>query len=152
MIENPLIQAINTHGVWLLVLFIVFYEVFVVKSSEVALHLVLSVVAALVFSVVVKELFLVPRPFILDGEIPKAGLAPFSSLPSTHTAVAFALATAVTLHQKSLGVMLFTIAALFSIGRVLANVHYPLDIILGMLIGVLTSVIFNQIHVKFRKK
>lgn len=152
MIETPFVQVLNTHGVWVLVIFIVSYEIFVSRSYELALYILLSVLATVIFSIVVKELFLIPRPFLLDGELPKAGLANFSSLPSTHTAVAFALATTVILHKKSLGVLLFMLAALVGIGRVLANVHYPVDIILGMLIGVLTSVIFNQVDIKFPKK
>ncbi len=152
MINSPSVVFLNTHGIVLLVVFVVLYELFIARRREVAWHAVLSVVATVVFSIVLKELFLVPRPYLYEGSLPQAGLSYYSSLPSVHAAVAFCLATTVSLHQKSLGVFLFTIAALISVGRVLANVHYPVDIVLGMLIGVLTGIIFNQIHVKFRKK
>lgn len=152
MIDNPLLVLLNTHGIFVVVLFVVLYEVFVSKNVEVALHVCLSVIAVLIFTVILKELFLVPRPYLVEGIDPSAGLTSFSSLPSTHTAVAFVLATTVTLHQKKLGVFLFTIASLTGIGRVMANVHYPLDIIVGILIGVLTGVIFNQIHLTRKKR
>jgi len=151
MIETPLLVFLNTHGVVVLVIFIFLYEVLIVKNTEVALHILLSTISVIVFSLVLKELFLVPRPFLADGTDALAGLSYYSSLPSIHAGIAFALATTTTLHQKKLGVLLFTIAALISVGRVMAYVHYPIDIILGMLIGVLTGVIFNQIHIKFRK-
>lgn len=147
MINLPILVFLNTHGIFLLVLFIVAYELLIAKRLEVASHIILSTLAVLVFTVVLKELYLIPRPYIATATLPSAGLANFSSLPSTHTAVAFVLATTVALHQKNLGVFLFTIASLIGIGRVAANVHYPLDIIVGILVGVLTGVIFNQIHI-----
>lgn len=145
-----MISFFNTNGVFLLVFFVFLYELVVVHDIELAVHIVLSVVTVIVFSIVIKELFLVPRPFLSQGIDPGAGLTYYSSLPSIHAAVAFTLATTVTLHQKQLGVFLFTIAAVISVGRVLANVHYPMDVVLGMLIGVLTGLIFNQIHIKLK--
>lgn len=146
------ITFLNTHGIVLLVVFVLFYEFYVEKKTEVALHVLMSVIFVLIFTIILKELFSVPRPFLAEGEEAGAGLAHFSSLPSTHTAVAFVLATSVALHQKRLGVFLFTIASLIGIGRVMANVHYPIDIIVGLLIGVLTGVIFNQIHLTRKKR
>ncbi len=152
MIDTPFLVFLNTHGVLLLVVFIFIYEFFLIKKKEVALHMLVSVFFAFLFSLVLKELFLIPRPYLATGEAALAGLTYYSSLPSIHAAISFALATTVTLHQRLLGVMLFTVAALISLGRVMANVHYPADIAIGMLIGVLTGVIFNQIHVKLAKK
>jgi undecaprenyl-diphosphatase len=152
MIDSPPVVFFNTHGVLLLVAFVVLYEIFIARQKEVAWHALLSVAAAVIMALVLKELFLVPRPYLTTGGFPQAGLYFYSSLPSIHAAIAFALATTVTMHQRNLGVFLFTIATLFGIGRVLANVHYPFDIILGLFIGILTGVIFNQIHIRFRKR
>ena len=77
-----------------------------------------------------------------------AGLAGLASFPSTHTALAFSLATTVALHQPYLGVFLLVISALIGIGRVAANVHFPVDIAFGVLLGVLVGVFFDQIHFK----
>ena len=151
MIDSPIIGFLNTQGVLVLVVFVVLYEIFIVADREVAWHILVSVLATLVFTLVLKELFLVPRPYYTPGVVARAGMNGYSSLPSTHTAIAFVLATSVSLHQKTLGVLLFTIAALVGVGRVLANVHYPLDIVIGMFVGVLTGVIFNQIHLNHKK-
>lgn len=152
MINQPIVTFLNTQGVVVLVVFVLLYEVFVVKKNEVALHALLSVVSVIVFTIVLKELFLIPRPYLVTGGAAYAGLSGYSSLPSTHTAIAFGLATSIALHQKRLGVFLFTIASLIGIGRVAAHVHYPMDIIIGILVGVLTAVIFNQIHISYKKR
>ena len=152
MINSPIIVFLNTSGVLLLVLFVLLYEIFIVKNYEIAGHICLSVLAATIFSLILKELFLVPRPYMVDGKSAYAGLVQYSSLPSIHSAIAFVLATTVTLHQKKFGVFLFTMAAIIGVGRVAANVHYPLDITIGMLVGVLTGVILNEVHLYRKKK
>lgn len=152
MIDTPLLVFLNTHGVVVLVVLVILYEFLVARKKELALHIILSVLSAAVFSLVLKELFLVPRPFLATGTPALAGMSQYSSLPSMHATIAFALATTVTLHQRLIGVFLFTMAALIGIGRVVANVHYPADIAMGMLIGVLTGVIFNQIHLRPKQK
>lgn len=147
--NNPIVFFLNTHGVWLYVVFIFFYEYVVAKRKESAWHGLFSVVTALIISIILKELFLVPRPFVENGIEKTADLAYFSSLPSAHAAVAFALATSTSLHNKQFGIFLFAISSIISIGRVVASVHYPLDIAFGVLIGVLIGLFFDTIH--FRK-
>jgi len=100
-----------------------------------------------------KELFLIPRPFFESGVMPEAGLTHFSSMPSAHAAVAFALSTSVALHNRRFGIFLFTISSIIGIGRVAANVHYPVDIAFGILVGVLVGVFLDSVHfAKSRKK
>lgn len=147
--NSPFIFFLNTHGVWLFVAFIFFYEYLVAKKAESAWHGLFSVATALIISIVLKELFLIQRPFEANSSLPSAGLAYFSSLPSAHAAVAFALATSTALHNRQFGIFLFAVSSMISIGRVAASVHYPLDIAFGVLIGVLTGLFFDTIH--FRK-
>lgn len=146
LINAPLVVFLNTNGIALLVFFVLIYEIFIVRDYEVAIHIAFSVITTMIFTVILKELFLVPRPFVVDGRPALAGLTSYSSMPSMHAAVAFSLATSVTLHQSRFGAFLFAVAALISIGRVVANVHYPTDIVIGLLVGVLVGVIFNQAH------
>lgn len=147
-----LIIFLNTHGVWLLVLFFIFYELYLKKNKESAIDIIFSVTFAIIVSFFLKELFLVPRPFMREAIAPMAGLNSFSSLPSTHAAVAFALATTVAINNKKTGIVAFLLAALVSLGRVAARVHYPLDIAVGMLIGVLCGMFFDTIVFSKRKK
>lgn len=128
------------------------YLWFIERSREEALHVLFAVVTTLVVSIVLKELFDMPRPYLVNGEEALAGLTWFPSFPSTHTAISFALATTVTLHQRRFGAFLFVIAALASIGRVAANVHYPVDIIFGILIGSLIGIFFATVHIRMNKK
>lgn len=66
------------------------------------------------------------------------------SFPSGHAAFFFALATAVYLYNKTWGIGFFIAAALVSLGRVAAGVHYLSDVVAGALIGIAVAyVVFH---------
>lgn len=137
---------LNTQGIIIFILATLVYQYFIIKNKEATLHSIFSLTTAFILTVVLKELFLIPRPFMMNHSQAGAGLVYLSSLPSTHAALAFALATTVALHQKKEGIFLLVIASLISLGRVIAQVHYPSDIAVGILIGVLIAMFFDTIH------
>lgn len=59
-----------------------------------------------------------------------------SSFPANVVAVGFAVAAAVALRNRSLGVGLAVLAALWGFARVYAGVHYPSDVLAGAALGV----------------
>lgn len=67
---------------------------------------------------------------------------PDHSFPSDHTSAIFAVAMVVRLSgHKKLGNALFVIGILIGISRLLAGVHYPLDVIGGVLVGCIVGYI-----------
>jgi undecaprenyl-diphosphatase len=80
-----------------------------------------------------------PRPFAAH-EVNLLFYRPTdSSLPSNPAAVGFSFATAVWLHNRQAGAVMYVLAALFAFARVYCGVHYPLDVIVGGLIGALSA-------------
>ncbi|MBE0415410.1 MAG: phosphatase PAP2 family protein [Dehalococcoidia bacterium] len=62
------------------------------------------------------------------------------SFPSESVAVAFAFATGVWLSKRGgLGAVMLLMAALLAFARVYVGVHYPLDVVAGAAIGILSS-------------
>lgn len=76
-----------------------------------------------------------PRPFTTYPVHQLLSHSPWS-FPSGHAAFFFALATGVYFHSKKWGIALFFIASIITISRVIAGVHYPSDILGGILIGI----------------
>jgi undecaprenyl-diphosphatase len=96
----------------------------------------------------IKYLYPVNRPYIASGLTPLTLTMPNDpSFPSTHASTSFALAISVRKHDRNLGVLYIIFAILVSLGRVLGNVHYYIDVVAGGLIGVLTVLIIEKTRI-----
>lgn len=98
-------------------------------------------------------LFFRPRPFV-GHEVFKLieRLFTSKSFPSDHAAISFALAGVIFLYNKKVGIWFLTSASLIAISRVYVGVHYPLDILAGAVLGILSALIIKKlIPVKFNQ-
>jgi membrane-associated phospholipid phosphatase len=82
------------------------------------------------------------RPFVYLGVEPGAWAPNNPGFPSSHALFAFALAFIVwaTTHNKVAGVTLFVLSCIVALGRVMALVHTPLDVMAGACIAFLAAV------------
>ncbi len=88
----------------------------------------------------IKDFFYFHRPFplrLMDG-----------SLPSLHTAVAFAIGFAVYRRLPKFGLALLLLSSGIGVGRVISGVHYPIDILAGAGIGYISSRLLDSYHSK----
>ena len=73
-----------------------------------------------------------------------------SSFPSGHSAFFFALSYVVWHQNKKAGWVLFSLSSVISLSRVVSGVHWPSDILVGALIGVLIGWLMTQTSI-YRK-
>ena len=72
-----------------------------------------------------------------------------SSFPSNHTVAMFALATALFLIDKRLiGAISFIFAVLVGVSRVYIGVHFPFDVLGGIVYGVVLTLLFYLVFPK----
>lgn len=118
-------------------------------KKEQALHAFLSAVVAWTISQMIKQIYPTPRPYHINGREPLTiSMNHYEgSFPSSHTALAFAIAFAVYLHTKKLGYLFIVGAVLVALGRVLSNVHYFTDVLAGGTIGVMVAYLLEKLHV-----
>lgn len=92
-----------------------------------------------------------PRPFDalhFQPLIPESG----SSLPSGHMAFFFALAMVIYFYNKRWGIWYFSFSALIGIARIFVGVHWPTDIIAGIVIGILCGILVHSFLLKYLKE
>jgi undecaprenyl-diphosphatase len=81
-----------------------------------------------------------PRPFqILEGINQVVTHTAGSAFPSGHAAFFFALAAVVYFYKPRLSGLFFVGATIISISRVVAGIHWPLDILAGAAVGIFTA-------------
>jgi undecaprenyl-diphosphatase len=121
-------------------------------KKEQAIHAFLAAAGAWLMAELIKTLFPSARPFELNGFSPLTLTIPHDGgFPSSHTAAAAAAAITIFLHQKRLGLVFILGALLVGLGRLMANVHYLFDILGGGLIGLLTALGVEKLHLFPRK-
>ena len=80
------------------------------------------------------------RPFISDGDTHLLiQHAADNGFPSDHTTLAFAVAGAILVWRRSLGLVCLALATALGIARIYVGVHWPSDIIVGAVIGLVAG-------------
>jgi len=131
-------------GVGLAMFSLAFRDRATVKRIE---NLVFAALAVLVARGVVTELirYLLPRerPFVALGFEPLVEQSLTSALPSGHAATLFALAAAAWFMNHRWGYWLGAFALVNGIARVVVGVHWPLDILVGAAVGIVSALLMR---------
>lgn len=116
-------------------------------KKETVIHAVFAAVLAWTIAELIKTIFPTLRPFQANGFIPLTLTIPWDgAFPSGHTAMAFALSVTILKHDKKVGILYLIMAGLVGVARIMAHVHYPIDIIGGALIGTIISGLTSSKH------
>lgn len=130
---------------------------FVTKKKIAAMRLIglsfLSAIIAWFLASLYKYNFPSPRPFeIYDNLKPLFVTGRGDAFPSGHATFVGALATGVFLQNKKIGIIFIIGAILVAIARVLAGVHWPIDVVVGLIFGGLVSVLVGLVFKHFSAK
>lgn len=131
-----------------------------------------AMIARAVFVELIRYFFYNPRPYlVLENVNILINHETSSSFPSGHASFYFALATGVYLYNnrakpssnprakrgeqssydgglyghKKIGRIYLVLAGLMGFARVFVSVHWPLDILAGALLGIVTALVFNYL-------
>lgn len=153
---TPIFKFITSLGdegyVWIAIAILL---LFVKKYRKVGLMVGASLLGSLVFNnMIVKNIVARPRPYrmieTLSILIPEPGEYSF---PSGHTSSSFAAGVVLYLMlPKKYGVPAMILAFLIGISRLYVGVHYPTDVLGGMVMGTLIAVAVVKVTELIEKK
>lgn len=153
---TPIFKFITSLGdegyVWIAIAIVL---VFVKKYRKVGFMVGASLLGSLVFNnMIVKNIVARPRPYrmieTLSILIPEPGE---HSFPSGHTSSSFAAGVVLYLMlPKKYGVPALILAFLIGISRLYVGVHYPTDVLGGMVMGTLIAVAVVEVTELIEKK
>lgn len=157
---DPIVKCITYLGevgwIWILFSILLLFsrsygKVGITCGTSLILHLVLV-------NAVAKNMFRRVRPYEAIEELTNLiGKQSDFSFPSGHTAASFAVATVfLFMMPKKFSIPALILALLISLSRLYVGVHYPTDVLGGMLIGVICAFlamwIVNTAEKRIKKK
>jgi undecaprenyl-diphosphatase len=92
----------------------------------------------------IKILTAIGRPITLNPMIIEKSF----SFPSGHSSVMMTVAVVAYSLNKKLGIFLFIMAILVGFSRIILGVHFPIDVLIGWLLGGVVGYIFIRIFKK----
>jgi undecaprenyl-diphosphatase len=106
-----------------------------------------AVISRFIITDAIRYFYFRPRPFSVYQVFQLIPHEPTGSLPSGHAAFFFAMAMVIYGYDKKIGYCFFAGAFLISVARIFAGVHYPMDILVGVVVGIITG-FFGEIIYK----
>ena len=100
---------------------------------------VMAFPVALLMAWVAGLLYYHTRPFVIEGVQPLFPHAPDNGFPSHHTMLAMATSAIVFVYSRKVGLLLGIMAILIGISRMIAKLHYPVDILGGAAIAIAST-------------
>lgn len=96
-----------------------------------------SAALALGIAQIIAHIWERPRPYAAHADSAHLFIQPSHdpSFPSDHATAAFAIAVALLLRHRNVGVVAIIMAVVLSVARVAVGTHYPGDVLAGALVG-----------------
>lgn len=114
------------------------FEILLLKWRNIFLVLIAGIVAYL-FSYVLKIIIHLPRPFVKFDYVVSLFRETGFAFPSGHATFFMALAFGIFFQNKKFGYFFIILAILIGLARIIAGVHFPVDILGGFVLGAIVA-------------
>ena len=118
------------------------FQVFLQKKKEILMVFFIGIIAY-VADTIIKIIVHTQRPFDVFPQVHPLFAESWYSFPSGHATFFMALAFSIFFLQKKAGYIFIVFALLIGVARIVAGVHFPIDILGGFLLGFLISYFFS---------
>ena len=150
--QNPFLDTVFVFcAKYLAYLLVIGFLVFILsrKDSRVRLFIFIEgvlavIIARSIITETIRFFYHHPRPFEALSLSPLVQGDGYS-FPSGHAVTFFSLAMVLYYFDKRIGSWFFLFAFINGVSRIIAGVHFPLDIIGGIVVGVLSGVMVHEL-------
>ncbi len=115
------------------------------KASYIFFIMLGTGAVAWIIAHLVKDVFQTLRPFVALPSVEPLFLYDGYAFPSGHTTFFMAITTVLLFYHKAVGVFLAFFTIIIGIARIMSGVHWPIDIIGGLLLGLVIGVGMQKI-------
>lgn len=149
---NPLMIGVSALGnsglVWIVLAAVL---LFFKKTRKCGALMLLSMAVCFILgNLCIKNLVQRPRPCQIDTAVQLLIPMPSEySFPSGHTLHGFAAAVMIFLHHRKAGIAAIFLAAVIAFSRMYLFVHFPTDILGGMLLGIAVTLLVYAAYQKW---
>ena len=137
-ITNPImygITSLGNGGIFWIILAAAMLLIFPKKYRKVGL------IELILCNLILKNVVARIRPYEVKQTIELLIAKPIDySFPSGHSSASFAAATAIFMWRKKEGTAALILAALIAVSRLYLTVHYPSDVLVGTITGILYGI------------
>ncbi len=129
------------------------YLKFIKKQPKQAYLVLISlIITTIIVELLLKEVVQRPRPFITHEMIESYFISPSGySFPSGHAASSFAASVMLYLTKYKYSKLALVLASLIAFSRLVLQVHYPSDVLFGMIVGSSVAYLVYWGYKKYRK-
>jgi undecaprenyl-diphosphatase len=148
---NPLMIFLAEKAEYLFFAAIIFYWFFNKSHHrKMVIEAIVAACVALSINGEIGHFFYRNRPFVTHHVTWLIPHVKNASFPSDHSTAAFVTATAIWIWKKRDGWMWLLLAAGIALSRVWTGVHYPLDVVAGMIIGTSVALAIHFLSIRFK--
>ncbi|MBR4911015.1 MAG: phosphatase PAP2 family protein [Clostridia bacterium] len=148
----PYITLFGEHGIfWMALTAILLIPK---KTRKLGLSMAIALLLGYIFgNLIIKNVVARSRPYETNTDF-KLLVAKLSdkSFPSGHTLASFEASVCIFIRHKKWGIAAIALAVAIALSRLYLYVHFPTDVLAGMLMGILFAVIGTIIANKIYKK
>ncbi|MCM2533103.1 undecaprenyl-diphosphatase [Neobacillus pocheonensis] len=142
---NSFMELLAQRAEYLFFAAIIFYWFYKKPTNrKMVVEAVVAACVGMVLNMVIGKVYYRDRPFVAHHVNLLISHAKNASFPSDHATAAFVIATTIWIWRKRDGWIWLILAAGVALSRVWTGVHYPLDVVGGMIIGVVIAFITHQ--------
>ena len=110
-----------------------------------ATEMVLALVISTIVAQILKRIISRSRPYWVSKNLNTYGIDLRDySFPSGHTTAAFTVATTFSLYYPKMAALFIVMAFLVAVSRTYLAVHYPTDVLAGVIIGIIVGYVVHM--------